>query len=143
MRPAWTSCSDHLPLGACARDWMDVVAKQACALAYSDEQGNKIPANFSLADAYYNARITSIDEAISRGGVRLASALDRVWQTRKAATDAREDEKPQNDDDKGKATAGLIIGGACFVLAIGLIIVWRLKSRDPKHDGMDEAFLPH
>jgi hypothetical protein len=76
----WTHCnvSGSQPL-TCPNGWANESAALACQYAYTDQDGNHIKNGFNLADPYYEYVKNIVDEQLAKGGVRLASTLNKMW----------------------------------------------------------------
>eukprot|EP01101_Sappina_pedata_P004281 TRINITY_DN1789_c0_g1_i4.p1 TRINITY_DN1789_c0_g1~~TRINITY_DN1789_c0_g1_i4.p1 ORF type:complete len:314 (-),score=110.46 TRINITY_DN1789_c0_g1_i4:68-886(-) len=79
---SWSQCAPltngEVPL-VCPDAWANETAAYACSNAYVDQNGNVIDPGFSLGDDYYNFNKDIIDLQLAKGGVRLASTLNKMW----------------------------------------------------------------
>jgi len=81
MAETWAICnstSEAQPL-SCPNEWANESAKLACEYSYTDQSGKKIPNNFDLADPYYQFVRPIVDQQLAKGGIRLASTLNKIW----------------------------------------------------------------
>jgi len=84
MATEWAKCnqtfSDEMQQpNDCPNQWASESAKVACEYAYTDQNGNHIENGFSLGQAYFNFAKQTLDEQLCKGGVRLASTLNKIW----------------------------------------------------------------
>jgi hypothetical protein len=82
MAAEWRTCnstdSEDTPL-TCPNGWANESADLACEYAYTDQNGNHIENNFDLGNAYYEFVKNIVDQQLAKGGVRLASTLNKIW----------------------------------------------------------------
>jgi hypothetical protein len=83
MAKEWAICnstSDEFdqPL-TCPNGWANESAGLACKYAYTDQDGNKIENGFNLGNPYYEFVKDIVDQQLAKGGVRLASTLNKMW----------------------------------------------------------------
>jgi len=65
----------------CPNEWANDSAALACQYAYKDQSGNKILNGFDLADPYYQYVKDIVDKQLAKGGIRLATTLNKIWPT--------------------------------------------------------------
>jgi len=85
MSQEWALCnstSDNVdqtqPL-TCPNEWANESAYLACKYAYTDQDGAKIKDGFDLGDDYYQFVKDIVDQQLAKGGIRLASTLNKIW----------------------------------------------------------------
>jgi len=66
-------------LRTCVADWAQESTDAAVAEAYLDENGQEIRDGDSLSDAYYTARLPTVQRRVAMSGVRLAALLDFLF----------------------------------------------------------------
>jgi len=81
----WTMCNstldyDDQPLD-CPNEWANESADIACKYAYTDQNGDKIANGFNLSKDYYEFVKNVVDQQLAKGGLRLASTLNKMWPT--------------------------------------------------------------
>jgi len=74
---SWAACPSGL--NVCPDPWAEESIVLACTHAYLDSLGNKIASGFNLGDSYYDFNQNVIDMQLAKGGVRLASILNRLF----------------------------------------------------------------
>jgi hypothetical protein len=83
MAKEWAICNSTLDDGSqpltCPNEWADETAGLACKYAYTDQNGDHIEDGFSLANPYYEFVKNVVDMQLAKGGVRLASTLNKIW----------------------------------------------------------------
>ena len=73
----WSECPDHET--DCPYGWANESAKLACDYAYVTSQGDVIRNDFKLGNDYYEFTLPIVELQLARGGVRLASVLNKIW----------------------------------------------------------------
>jgi hypothetical protein len=71
----WEQCSGF----SCPNEWASESAFAACKYSYTDSEGKHIENGFDLGESYYDFVKTTIDIQLSKGGVRLASTLNKIF----------------------------------------------------------------
>jgi len=85
MANEWSICnstatSDELETSfACPNEWAVESAKVACNYAYVDQNGDHIANGFALAGPYFDFTKTTLDQQLSKGGIRLAATMNKMW----------------------------------------------------------------
>lgn len=74
---SWRQCSSAPGTKVCPLEWAEEGGKIACDVCYKGI-GNET----RLADAYYRRALPVTEEQIVKGGIRLASLLDFIWNTK-------------------------------------------------------------
>jgi len=74
----WIKCPEGQTY-PCPDAWANESANLACKYAYTDQNGKKIANGFSLSQAYYDNVKDIIDQQLAKGGYRLATTLNQVW----------------------------------------------------------------
>jgi hypothetical protein len=78
---AWTSClSPGSPVSSCVDSWAEETAALACTYAYSNTDGSHIQDGFDLGQDYYLRAAPIVDEQLQKGGVRLATLFNSLFQ---------------------------------------------------------------
>jgi len=83
MAQEWAVCNstDSAQPLDCPNEWANESADVACKYAYTDQNGNKIKDNFNLGNPYYQFVYAIVDQQLCKGGIRLASTLNKMWPT--------------------------------------------------------------
>ena len=79
----WRSCTSEKTIDKprdCAEKWAKESFKDALMYAYKDENGNEIVDGDVLTDAYFSSRLGIVRQRLAAAGVRLAAALEGVFQ---------------------------------------------------------------
>jgi hypothetical protein len=79
----WRSCSSENLNGKpriCAEKWARESFKDALSYAYENENGREIVDGDVLTEAYFLSRLGVVRQQLAAGGVRLAAALEDVFQ---------------------------------------------------------------
>jgi len=83
MAKEWAICNSTLTDGSqpltCPNEWANESAYLACKYAYTDQTGAKIQNNFNLGNDYYEFVKDIVDQQLAKGGIRLASTLNKMW----------------------------------------------------------------
>lgn len=74
----WTTCVTPNDK-SCVEAWGSESAGLACTYAYTDSTGNHIADGFDLGLPYYNFALPTVEEQLSKGGIRLAYLLNGVF----------------------------------------------------------------
>jgi hypothetical protein len=82
MAKEWATCNttdgEDQPL-TCPNGWASDSANLACKYAYTDENGDIIQNDFNLGSDYYEFTKDIVDMQLAKGGVRLATTLNKIW----------------------------------------------------------------
>jgi len=85
MAEDWATCNSTNADGSqpltCPNEWANESAYLSCKYAYTDQNGDKIQNNFVLGNGYYQYTKDIVDQQLAKGGVRLASTLNKIWPT--------------------------------------------------------------
>jgi len=91
LAEVWATCNSTSELSsyACPDQWARESAEVACKYAYTDQDGQHIENGFALAEPYYNFAKETLDQQLIKGGVRLASTLNKMWKTRESMNEKK------------------------------------------------------
>jgi hypothetical protein len=78
---SWATCGSSPSQYVCPDGWATESAGLACTQAYVDQTGAQIQNGFTLGDDYYNFNSGIVDMQLAKGGVRLASTLNKLFSS--------------------------------------------------------------